>query len=152
MPLNRIQLTELQAGARVLGIQLLLIDVRAPKTLQSAFQQAEQQTQAAIVLPEPITYTNRREVTALAAQYHLPTIYLMLDYVTDGGLMAYGADLRAMYRRAAEYVDKILGGAKAGDLPIEQSNQRLEVNLKTAKALGVRVPDTILLRASGVVR
>jgi putative ABC transport system substrate-binding protein len=152
MPLNQVQLRELEATARMQGIQLRLVDVRS-QTLRSAFEHVQAQTQAAIVLPDPITYSNRREVASLAAHYRLPAIYLMLDYVTDGGLMAYGADLRLMYRRAAEYVDKILRGANPGDLPIEQSTQmRLAVSLKTARALGINVPDTVVLRADDVLR
>ena len=153
MQLNRIQLRELEAAAQALGVQLRTIDVRFAKDLHSAFERAHAQAQAAIVLPEPITYTNRREVATLAAQYRLPAIYLMRDYVTDGGLIAYGADLRVMYRRAAEYVDKILRGANPGDLPIQQSSDvKLAVSLKTAKTLGLEMPESILLRADDVLR
>ena len=152
MPWNQLQLRQLEPVARTLGIQLRVLDVRA-QSLRSTFEQAKTHTQAAIVLPEPITYTNRREVASLAAHYRLPAIYLMLDYVTDGGLMAYGTDLRVMYRRAADYVDKILRGANPGDLPIEQSMQmRLAVSLKAANALGINFPDSILLRTDEVIR
>jgi putative ABC transport system substrate-binding protein len=106
-----------------------------------------------MILPEPITYTNRREVASLATHYRLPAMYLMRDYVADGGLIAYGADLRVMYRRAAEYVDKILRGANPGELPIEQSSEiRLAVSLKSAKAIGIEMPQSILLRADDVIR
>ena len=153
MKLNQIQLRELETAARTLGVQLRLIELHSAKDLQSAFEQAQAQAQAAIVLPEPITYTNRREVASLAARYRIPVIYLMLDYVTDGGLIAYGADLRVMYRRAAEYVDKILRGAKPGELPIEQSREvKLAVSLRVAKTLGISMPESVLLRADDVIR
>jgi putative tryptophan/tyrosine transport system substrate-binding protein len=97
--------------------------------------------------------THTAQVTVLAAKYRLPTISFLRDFVEAGGLIAYGPDTAIMFRRAAEYVDKILKGAKPGDLPIEQPTQYvLAVNLKTSKALGLTIPESILLRADEVIR
>ncbi len=96
---------------------------------------------------------NRARVTTLAAKHRLPAMYDLRDFVDAGGLMAYSPDLAVMFRRAADYVDKILRGAKPADLPIEQPTQYLlVVNLKTAKALGLTIPQSILLQANEVIR
>ena len=124
-----------------------------PEALERAFVQAARKAQAAIVLPAPVLSVHMREVTALAAKHRLPTIYYLRDYVDAGGLMAYAPDLNVQFRRAADYVDKILKGAKPADLPIEQPTQwTLLVNLKAAKALGISIPESILLRADEVIR
>jgi putative ABC transport system substrate-binding protein len=127
--------------------------VRDPEALERAFGQAARKAQAAIVLPAPLLSVYREEVTALAAKHRLPTIYYLRDYVDAGGLMAYAPDLNVQFRRAADYVEKILKGAKPADLPIEQPTQwTLLVNLKAAKALGITIPESILLRADEVIR
>jgi putative ABC transport system substrate-binding protein len=96
---------------------------------------------------------HRGQITALAAKYRLPAIYYLRDFVDAGGLMAYAPDLAVQWRRAADYVDKILRGAKPADLPIEQPTQwSLIINLKTAKTLGIPFPESILLRADEVIR
>ena len=96
---------------------------------------------------------HREQITALAAKHRLPAMYYLRDFVDAGGLMAYAPDLAVQWRRAADYVDKILRGAKPADLPIEQPTQwSLVVNLKTAKALGITFPESILLRADEVIR
>lgn len=127
--------------------------VRDPEALERAFGQAARKAQAAIVLPAPLLSVYREEVTALAAKHRLPTIYYLRDYVDAGGLMAYAPDLNVQFRRAADYVEKILKGAKPADLPMEQPTQwTLLVNLKAAKALGITIPESILLRADEVIR
>ena len=106
-----------------------------------------------MVLADPLTVTHRQEITKLAASNRLPTVYAFLVFMDAGGLMAYSADTTILFRRAAEYVDKILRGAKPADLPIEQPTQfNLVVNIKTAKALGLTIPEAILLRADEVIR
>ena len=96
---------------------------------------------------------NRARITALAAKHRLPAMYGLRDFVDAGGLMAYAPDLAVMCRRAADYVDKILKGAKPADLPIEQPTRYvLVVNLKTARALGLTIPESILLQANEVIR
>jgi putative tryptophan/tyrosine transport system substrate-binding protein len=106
------------------------------------------------VLPDPGLLTpKRREIAALATKYQLPMMSPLRDYVDAGGLIAYGPDLAIQFRRAADYVDKILKGAKPGDLPIEQPTKlELVVNHNTAKALGNKIPESILLRADEVIR
>ena len=129
------------------------IDVREPGALAGAFRQARREAQAAVVLADPLTVTHRQEITKLAASNRRPTVYAFLVFMDAGGLMAYAADTTILFRRAAEYVDKILRGAKPADLPIEQPTQfKLIVNLKAARALGLTFPESILLRADEVIR
>ena len=135
------------------GLKLRFYDVREVAMLPGVFKQARQAAQAALVLADPLTVDARREITVLAAAQRLPTLYVLQEFMEAGGLMAYGVDNRIVFRRAAEYVDKILRGAKPGDLPIEQPAQfSLVVNLKTAKALGLTIPQSILLRADQVIQ
>jgi ABC-type uncharacterized transport system substrate-binding protein len=151
--LSRIQVKQLQADAPVQGVKIRIITIRSEEALEHALDQARAQTQAVLVLSDALTYNHRRQLMLLASKRHLPVASTMLDFVADGALMAYGADFRPMYWRAAEYVDKILRGARPGDLPIEQSTQlKLAVNLRTAKALGLNIPESILWRADDVVR
>ncbi len=143
----------LDAAAATRGVRLRHIDVREPEGLERAFEQARHQAKAAIVLPDPLTVQHRQQVASLAAKHRLPTMYGLLEFMEAGGLMAYAPDHVAMFRRAAEYVDKILRGAKPGELPIEQPTQyTLAVNLKTAKTLGLKIPESILIRADEVIR
>jgi len=155
-PANPVHLSiveTLRTGAPARHLTLRLIEVREAKALDLAFRQAQRQAQAAVVLPSPTLLAYQRQVTALAAKHRLPAVYTMRDYVDAGGLMAYGPDFAAMFRRAADYVDKILRGAKPGDLPVEQPTKfELVVNLKAAKALGITIPESILLRADEVIR
>jgi ABC-type uncharacterized transport system substrate-binding protein len=144
---------DLRIAARTRGLKLRFIDVPELTALAGAFGQARRQAQATLVLADPLIFAHRREVTTLAANNRLPAIYPNLEFMDLGGLMAYGADPTIFYRRAADYVDKILGGAKPADLPIEQPTQfKLVVNLKTARALGLTFPESILLRADEVIR
>jgi len=144
---------ELRTFAPTRRIRLWFVEVREPGALEHAFEQAARRAQAAVVLPAPFLSAHRGDVVALAAKHRLPTIYYLRDYVDAGGLMAYAPDLNVQFRRAADYVDKILNGAKPADLPIEQPTQwTLLVNLKAAKALGLTIPDSILLRADEVIR
>ena len=152
-PIAKDSAKELEAIAPVRRPKLRFIEVHDPEALDRAFQQARRKAQAVLILPDPMLAAHRQEVTALAAKYRLPAMYYLRDYVEAGGLIAYAPDFSAMCRRAAEYVDKILRGAKPGDLPIEQPTKfELVINLKTAKALGITIPDSILLRADMVVR
>jgi len=145
--------TRLRVAAPPRGLALRFVEVRTSDALESAFKQAKREAQAVLVLPDPVTTGNRKEITALAAKYRLPALYTIPDFMDSGGLIAYGVDSAVLFRRAADYVDKILKGASPGDLPIEQPNQYvLEVNLKTARALGIVIPQSILLRADEVIR
>ncbi len=144
---------ELRSIAPARGLKLQIIELRDAAALDRAFEQAGRKAQAAMVLPDSTAFAYRAQVTALAAKHRLPTIYPNRDYIEAGGLITYGPDFSVMFRRAADYVDKIFKGAKPGDLPIEQPTQFvLVVNLNTAKALGMTIPESILLRADEVIR
>lgn len=143
----------LKAAAAARHVNLRFFDVRAPQDFIPAFSAARRGAQAALVLSDPLTVTHRKAITELAARYRIPAMYTLLAFMREGGLIAYGADQTLRARRAAEYVDKILRGANPGDLPIEQPTQfRLVVNLRTAKAIGLTIPQSILLRADEMIQ
>lgn len=143
----------LKAIARVRGLKLRVIDVREPSALDNAFKQARRRAQAVLVLPDPLTMHHRWQIASLAAKYRLPDMHGLIDHMDSGALMAYGPDLTVLWERAAVYVDKILRGARPGDLPIEQPTRyKLVINLKTARALGLTIPESVLLRADEVIR
>jgi putative ABC transport system substrate-binding protein len=121
--------------------------------LDRAFERAVQSRADAIaVLGDPLTFTQRARIVDLAAKHQLPAMYLFRETVEAGGLMAYGASLHDLGRRAASYVDKILKGVKPADLPVEQPTRfELVINAKTAKALGLSIPPSLLARADQVI-
>jgi len=134
-------------------VKLSFEDVRERGAFARAFKSARGKAQAALVLADPLTVSSREEIVMLAATHRAPTLYVLQEFMGAGGLMAYAVDSRIMFRRAADYVGKILKGARPADLPIEQPTQlSLAVNLKTAKALGLAIPESILLRADEVIR
>jgi ABC-type uncharacterized transport system substrate-binding protein len=143
-----------EAAARRLGIAARTLDVAAPVEFENAFKIARRERVGAmLVLPSPYFETQRALLVELAARYSLPACYELRSYVQDGGLMSYGPSITAMSARAASYVDRILKGARAGDLAIEQPSKfELVVNLKTAKALGLTIPASLLLRADEVIQ
>jgi putative ABC transport system substrate-binding protein len=152
-PVDRDLITELKGVAPARQLKLRIIEARDPKALDRAFEQAGRQAQAVVVIPDPVFLAHLQRITALAAGHRLPAIYGLREFADAGGLMAYGPDRAAMFRRAADYVDKILKGTKPTELPIEQPTQYVfVVNLKTAKALGLTIPESILLRADEVIR
>ena len=140
-------------AARAYGIQLQLLPFRTADDLERTFQAAAQNNSNAIVaLADTIMLVQRAKVVALAAGHRLPTIFAFRDFPEAGGLMSYGPSLEAIYVRTAEYVDKILKGARPSDLPVEQPTQfELVINLKTARALGLTIPPSLLLRADQVI-
>ncbi len=145
---------ETQAAARALAVKLQPLEVRGPNELEGAFAaMARERANALLVLPHPVTFVHARRIAALAAKSRLPAVYAFRESVEGGGLMAYAADAADMFRRAASYVDKILKGAKAADLPVEQPTRfELVINLKTAKALGLIIPPSVLFRADQVIQ
>ena len=144
---------QLQAMAPMQHLKLEIIEVRSPEALDRAFKEARRRAQAVVVSGGTVAMVQRRQIAALAAKHRLPAVYGMRDFVDAGGLMAYGPDLAVLWRRTAEYVDKILRGAAPADLPIEQPTQYvLVVNLKAARALGLTIPESILLRADQVIK
>jgi len=144
---------ELRAATRALGVQLVPLKVTDQHEFENALDAARQQrADALIVLPSPFTNPYARRIVKLAVERHLPAIYALSLYVRVGGLIAYGPNIPDLYRRAAAYVDKILRGAKPGDLPVEQPTKfELVINLKTAKTLGITIPQSVLLRADEVI-
>jgi putative ABC transport system substrate-binding protein len=142
-----------EATARSLGIHAQLLDVRRPRDLGRAFDAAAQQrAEALIVGVGSITQGNLRTIADLAAKRRLPSIYGAKEYADFGGLITYGASDPHMYRRAATFVDKIFKGAMPSDLPVEQPTTfELVINLKTAKALGLTIPPSLLQRADQVI-
>jgi putative ABC transport system substrate-binding protein len=147
-------LRETEAAARAVGVQLQVVEVRGPIELDSAFgAMTRDRAGALVVLPDGIFQNERRRIAALAAKGRLPTMYAWREAVDDGGLMAYGASVPDILRRAATYVDKILKGTKPADLPVEQPLKfELVINLKTAKQIGLTVPQSVLYRADKVIR
>jgi putative ABC transport system substrate-binding protein len=145
----------LQRTAEALRVTLQRVEVREPGEFESAFAaMTREHAEALIVLPHPLLSEHRTRLVALAAQSQLPTVWGPIkEYVEAGGLMAYGPSRRHQFRRAAYYVDRILKGAKPGDLPVEQPMKfELVINLKTAKALGLTIPPTLLFQADEVIR
>ena len=136
------------------GLKAHLMEVRAPTEFERAFAaMARERAGAVTVLVDAMFFSERKRIVDLAARSRLPAIYQRREYVEEGGLMAFGPSLIDLFRRAAGYVDKLLKGAKPGDLPIEQATKfELVVNLKTAKTLGLTIPQSVLLRADQLIK
>jgi putative ABC transport system substrate-binding protein len=145
-------LKEAEGAARTLGVQLQVVEARHPAEFDRAFSDMTRaRAGALIVLPTPMFFSEGRRLVDLAATNRLPAMFPYREFVDAGGLMAYGPDLADLSRRAATYVGKILKGANPGDLPVEQPTKfELVINLKTAKALGLTIPPSILARADQV--
>jgi putative ABC transport system substrate-binding protein len=144
----------LDGAVKALGIKLRILEVRGPNELEKTFATiASARVGAIMVLTDILFLTHRERIVELAAKTRLPAMYAFREHVNAGGLMFYGAPLDDMWRRAATYVDKILKGAKPADLPVEQPTKfELVINLKTAKALGITIPQSVLARADEVIR
>jgi putative ABC transport system substrate-binding protein len=152
-PALALRFQELELAARTVGLEIESLEVRTPIELRNALEAASSKHAGALIVPPPIALAHRERVTDLATKNRLPTMYENREPVEAGGLMSYGANIPDLWRRAATYVDKILKGAKPGDLPIEQPTKfELVVNLKTAKALGLTIPSSLLLRADQVIQ
>lgn len=154
MPWHVTAIADLKAAAPSLSVDLSFVDVRTPEDFGGAFQAASQgRAQAVLILGSPPLWTHRKALLTLASNARLPVMYGARAFADEGGLMSYGPNFRAMYHRSAAYVDRILKGVKPSELPIEQPSKfELVVNLKTAKALGIAIPDSILVRADDVIR
>jgi len=151
---QRSYLDETESAAERLGLQLHRIDMRASGEFERAYAEAKQAADQAVdVLASPFFNANRGRLVQLASRVRLPAIYESREYAVAGGFMTYGQDLAVLFRRAATYVDRILKGAKPSDLPWEQPTKfELIINLKTAKALGLPIPQSLLLRADEVIQ
>jgi len=153
-PLRGPVVREVEAAARSLGVRLQVLDARDPSEFDSAFSTMTRgRAGALIVLNDPMLFAQRGRIVELAAKSRLPAAYEWREFVEAGGLMSYGTNIADMYRRLATYVDKILRGAKPADLPVEQPTKfELVVNLRTAKALGLTIPQSVLIRADQIIR
>jgi putative tryptophan/tyrosine transport system substrate-binding protein len=142
-----------EVAGRALGVRLQFVEARSPVDFDRAFSEmARARAGALTVLQSTMFFLERRRLVDLAAKNRLPAVYTSREFVDAGGLMSYGPDLADLFRRAATYVDKILKGAKPGDLPVEQPAKfELVINLKTAKALGLTIPPSLLARADQVI-
>jgi putative ABC transport system substrate-binding protein len=150
---QQIVANELPQAAERLRLTLLTVEARAADSLTGAFETAVRSRAGAImVVGDPLVFVHRARIAELAAKHRLPAMYLFRESVEAGGLMAYGPSFHDLGRRAASYVDKILKGAKPGDLPVEQPSKfELVINLKTAKALGLTIPPGVRARADEVL-
>jgi putative ABC transport system substrate-binding protein len=147
-------LTGAEVAARGLGVRLQFVEARDPADFDRAFSDMTRaRADALTVLPSNMFFREHRRLVDLAAKNRLPAVYTSREFVDAGGLMSYGANLADLFRRAATYVDKILKGAKPGDLPVEQPTKfELVINLKTAKALGLTIPQSVLARADELIQ
>jgi putative tryptophan/tyrosine transport system substrate-binding protein len=151
-PLSVLELGEAQAAARALGLEVTTAELRRAEDISPAFDALKGRADALYVCVDPLVNTHRIRIIILAVAARLPTIYLFREYVEVGGLMSYGPNEVDMFRRAANFVDKILRGAKPADLPVEQPTKfDLVINLTTAKALGLTIPEPFLLRVDEVI-
>ncbi len=153
-PTNPLQLRETQVAAQAFGVRVQLAEVRGADELERAFAtMMRERPGALVVLSDPFMLLHRGRLADLAAKNRLPAVYPWREHAEAGGLMSYGPSLPDLYRRAATYVDKILKGAKPADLPVEQPTRfELVINLKTAKALGLTIPPSVLIRADQVIQ
>jgi putative ABC transport system substrate-binding protein len=145
---------EMRAAAQVLGITLQSVEIRGPDDFDAAFSaMTRERAEALIAFSDPLFVLHRRRIADLAAKNHLPAVYASREVVDSGGLMSYGPSTSDLFRRAAVYVGKILKGAKPADLPMEQPTKfELVINLKAAKALGLKIPQSVFIRADEVIR
>ena len=146
------EMGEVRAAAKTLGIDVATYEIRRQEDIMPAFGALKGRADALYVTSSPLVSTNRIRINILAAAARLPTMYSFREHVEAGGLMSYGTNFSALYRRAADYVDKVLRGTKPADIPVEQPTRfDLVVNLTTAKAIGIEVPPTLLALADEVI-
>ena len=151
-PYSALVFKETELAAPLFGVSLQSIEVRSPNDIEIELPAARQTIGALIIVEDPLTFGHRKRIADIAATNRLPAIYGMREYVASGGLMSYGTNNAALYRRAAGYVDKILKGTKPADLPVQQpATFELVINLLAAKSLGLDMPPTLLARADEVI-
>jgi len=151
-PAAMLEMGEVQAAARSLALDIANFEIRQTEDFAPAFEALKSRAQALYVVSDPFVTTNRVRINTLALTARLPTMHAFRDYVEMGGLMSYGASFPDLWRRAGDYVDKILRGTKPADIPVEQPTKfNLVINLVTAKALGLDVPPILLARADEVI-
>jgi len=151
-PFSVLEMREAQAAASALGVEAVILEIRRAEDIAPAFETSKGRADALYVASDPLLNSNRVRINSLALGARVPTMHGLREYVEAGGLMSYGANMPDLFRRAAEYVDKILRGAKPADLPVEQPTKfDLIVNLTTARVLGLQIPEAFLLRADEVI-
>jgi putative ABC transport system substrate-binding protein len=151
-PFTVLELGDVQAAAGTLGLELVTLEIRHAQDIVPAFEALKGRSEALYVCTDALINANRIRINILAVGARLPTMHGSRDYVEAGGLMSYGVNFPDLFRRAADYVDKILRGAKPGDIPVEQPTKfDLIINLTTAKALSLTIPESFLLRANELI-
>src|SRR5262249_21831087 len=150
-PLTVLEMGEVQAAARMLGLEVITLGIRRGEDIAPAFEELKGRAEALYVVTDPLANTHGVRINTLALAARLPTMHGFRNYVEAGGLMSYGPNFPDLFRRAGDYVDKILRGTKPGDIPVEQPTKfDLIINLTTAKALGLQIPPPLLARADEV--
>ena len=151
-PQAMLEIGEVQAVARTLGIEVALLEIRRAEDISPPFETLKSQADALYVVGDALVHTNRTRIITFSLSARLPTIAELGDFVEAGALMSYGPNISNQFRRAAELVDKILHGTKPGDIPVEQPTKfDLVINLTTAKVRGLKIPEALLLRADEVI-
>ena len=151
-PAAVLEMGEVQETAHKLGLDAAISEIRQAEDIAPAFETFRGQAQALYVVADPLTGSNRAKINSLALDARLPTMHGIREYAETGGLISYGPNIPDLFRHAAEYVDRILRGAKPADLPVEQPTKfELVINMKTAKSLGLTVPQTLLALADEVI-
>ncbi len=151
-PGNVLEMGEVQAAARTLGLEVAPFEIRRAEDIAPAFEALKGRADALYVATDPLLNTNRLRISILALGARLPTMHGFREHVEAGGLISYGANFPDLFRHAGDYVDKILRGAKPADIPVEQPTKfDLIINVTTAKALGLTIPESFLLRADEVI-
>jgi putative ABC transport system substrate-binding protein len=151
-PGSVLEIGEVEAAARTLGLEVALLDIRRAEDIAPALEVLKGRAEALYVIGDPLLNANRTRLNTLAVAARLPTMLGFREFVEAGGLMSYGTNFPVLFRRAADYVDKILRGTKPSDIPVEQPTRfDLIINLTTAKAIGLAIPEAFLLRADEVI-
>jgi putative ABC transport system substrate-binding protein len=149
---SMLEVGEVRTAAGTLGIEIVPVDIKRAEDIAPAFDAFGGSAEALYVSTDPLIFTNISRINTLAVGARLPTIYNGKEYIESGGLMSYGPNYPHLFRRAADFVDKILRGAKPGDFPVEQPTKfDFAINLTTAKAIGLTIPPSLLARADEVI-
>src|SRR5262245_23541627 len=151
-PFAALEVAEAQTAVRTLGLDAAIFEIRRAEDIAPAFEALKDRADALYVVGDALVTTHSIQINNLALAGRLPTIHVLREFVETGGLISYGANFTDLFRRTAEYVDKVLRGTKPADIPVEQPTKfNLVINLKTAKALGLEIPPTLLARADEVI-